>query len=102
MYSIIYTTVGDEMQGKELARELLDCELIACANMMKMRSLYHWEGDLVEDTEFAVLLKTKGSLVDKVVRTIEKIHPYDVPCVLEFEVNKGSSGYLEWIDEQTS
>lgn len=98
MHSIVYTTVGDEAQADELAGELLRRGLVGCVNMFPIKSLYTWENELKKDCEFGIILKTHQDKVPKLIDVIEDIHPYEIPCVLELNVPRGSKAYLEWID----
>ncbi len=101
MYSMVYTTVKNLQQSDSIAKELIEMELIACANSFEIRSTYHWEGELNTDKEIAIILKTKKELVQEVIDTLNDIHPYDVPCALEIPIEKGLQPYLDWIGSQT-
>ncbi len=102
MYSIVYTTVASQEDAQNVAKELIQRKLIACANAFKMRSTYCWEGEITSEKEVAVLLKTKKALVDDVIDVLTEIHPYELPCALELPIKNGSRPYLNWIDSQTT
>ncbi len=101
MYSIVYTTIGDMEDAEKLAKTLLKKELIACANYFDIRSTYRWKGEITSGSEVAVILKTKEDLVPQLIDTIEKVHPYEVPCAIEISIKDGYTPYLDWIDSQT-
>ncbi len=95
MYSIVYITTSGVEEAKKIAKNLLEEKIVACANIIPvMESIYWWEGDLEEDVESVLLVKTNSQLVDKV------IHSYQTPCILQFEVKKGSKDYLKWMEEE--
>ncbi len=101
MYSIVYTTISDKEGAEELSKELLEEGLIACANYHEISSMYRWKGEIEKGDEVGMILKTREGLVDELIDTIEEIHPYETPCALSFEIEKGSDEYLRWIEEVT-
>ena len=99
MYSIIYITTSDSEEAKQIAKNLLEEKMIACANIIPvMESIYWWEGELEEDVESILLVKTSSKLVDKVIDRVKEIHSYQTPCALELQIKNGSKEYLEWLD----
>jgi len=98
----VYVTCPDRDTARVIARELLDRRLVACANLVPIESLYHWEGRVEEASEVAMFLKTRRERVPDVVRAVEALHPYEVPCVVAFELGEGASAYLRWVEEETA
>lgn len=87
MYSIIYITTSDSEEAKQIAKNLLEEKMIACANIIPvMESIYWWEGELEEDVESILLVKTSSKLVDKVIDRVKEIHSYQTPCALELQI----------------
>ncbi len=102
MYSVIYTTAADEEDAVEIIRHLLEKRLIACANIFNIRSLYRWNDELRQDDEVGVILKTTKDKVKDLSNEVERIHPYEVPCVLALDIDTGSKPFLQWIQDETS
>lgn len=100
-HASVYVTAPDEPTAERIARALLERRLVACANLLPTRSLYRWEGRIEEAREVAMFLKTKRSLVPDVVKAVEELHPYEVPCAVGFELGEGSAGYYGWVDAET-
>jgi periplasmic divalent cation tolerance protein len=99
MYSIIYVTTSGVEESRKIAKTLLVEKIVACANIIpQMESIYWWEGDLEEDVESILLLKTRSELVDKVIDRVLEIHTYQTPCALEIQIKKGSREYLDWLE----
>lgn len=100
MYSMIYVTASGVEEAKKIAKILLKEKIVACANIIPvMESIYWWEGDLEEDVESILLLKTSSKYVDKVMDRVREIHSYQTPCVLEIQIKKGSKDYLDWLEK---
>lgn len=77
----IYTTCPTVKSAESLGRSLLEAKLIACYNLWPIRSRYWWQGQMVASRETALLLKTVAKKQLPAKRMIEKLHPYDAPCV---------------------
>ncbi|MFQ5924797.1 MAG: divalent cation tolerance protein CutA [Dehalococcoidia bacterium] len=49
-----------------------------------------------------MIVKTKASLLDELVRLVKENHSYEVPEVVALPISGGNPDYLKWIDEVTS
>lgn len=96
-FIVIYITHKNEKQAKHVVRHLLDRKLIACANLYPIKSLYWWKGEIQKDNEVVSLVKTKKENWERVKSEVKKIHPYDVPCIMKFEVS-ANKAYEDWIN----
>ena len=96
----IYTTNPNLKTAKKISSVLLKKRLIACANFFPITSMYWWGGKIQNDSEVVALLKTKSANWDKVKKEIEKIHPYDIPCIERLSVDSNKS-YKDWIKKET-
>lgn len=94
----VYVTAADEAQAADLARALLARGLIACANLLPgVRSLYLWQGEVHDEPEVAMLLKTRRDRLEELIAAVEELHPYDVPCAVAWPIDAGSEPYLAWV-----
>lgn len=97
---VVFYIPAPKGKAHEMVQHLLNKKLIACANIVPSRSLYWWEGKLVDEEEEIILAKTtkeKGALVRK---EVEKIHPYTVPCILAM-TGTVNEIYGKWVEEET-
>jgi len=99
-FVFIYITNPSEEKAKEIAKHLIGKKLIACGNIFPINSLYKWKGKLEDEKEFVLLAKTIEKNFEKVKQEIEKIHPYDVPCIVKIPVNSNEK-YFEWVKKET-
>lgn len=97
----VYTTVGTEAAAKDLARALLDERLVACVNLLPMQSIYRWEGKVQEEPEIGMLLKTERGRLDALFARLPEMHPYDVPCIEVFGLDRVHPAFGEWVREET-
>jgi periplasmic divalent cation tolerance protein len=99
---VVLATVPDAEVGRRLARTLLDEGLIACANLVPaVVSLYRWEGEVQEEGETLLLLKSRMELVPRLLERIPELHPYELPEVLALSVAGGLPAYCRWVLDET-
>ena len=76
----VYTTAPDEKSAKTLAKEIVVAKLGSCCNFWPVRTIYSWEGELRDDTEHIILIKTSKKKFVDLEKYIVKNHPYS--CLL--------------------
>jgi periplasmic divalent cation tolerance protein len=100
--SIVLTTVANPIEGEMLIKGLLDRRLIACGTMLPgARSLYRWEGQIADESETVLLLKTRSSNVPAIESAFADLHPYKVPELLAIAADAGFEKYVSWIRTET-
>ncbi len=96
--SLIFVTCNSEVSAIAMVRSLVEESLIACGNIVpRVRSIYSWKGEIEEEEEVLVIIKTTDSMSNSVVSRIVTEHPYDTPEVLKVAVEGGCEPYLEWV-----
>ena len=76
---------------------IIEKKLCACISLVPIRSFYSWSNKLEDHEEIMVLLKTTKSLATKLKLEVARIHPYDVPEIIEVKMNDVSKSYLKWM-----
>ena len=100
--SVVLVTVPDAGVGRRLARALLQERLVACANLVPgVTSLYRWEGELQEEEEVLLVMKTRSELVPGLAARIPELHPYELPEVLALRADDGLPAYCRWVMDET-
>ena len=100
---LIYITAATDEEARHLGRTLVDERLAACANVWPaITSVYRWQGEVQEDAEVALIVKTRGDLVDRVSDRVRALHSYDCPCVVAVPITGGNPAFLDWIAAETS
>ncbi len=100
-FSWIYVTAKDEDEARKIAQALLEKHLIACANMFSVKSLYWWKGAIEDESEVAMIMKTRNEHKDKIISEIKAIHSYEIPCIEFLSIEDGNPDFLRWIGEET-
>ena len=101
-FSSVYVTAPDKDEAVAIGKALVTDRLAACANVFDgVRSLYRWEGEIQDDQEAVLILKTRAELVDAVTNRVKELHSYDVPCIVSWPIQDGNSEYLNWLYAET-
>ena len=99
---LVYITVKDKNQARAIGRTLVREKYAACANIIdRITSLYFWEGNLCNDTEAALIIKTRKSLLDRVIKRVKQLHSYSVPCIVALPIIGGNPDFLKWVRQET-
>ena len=89
-------------KARALAGALVEERLAACVNLLPgLRSVYRWKGDVLDEPETMLVIKTVPSLVDTLRVRLGELHPYEVPEMLVFAPESGLPAYLAWVAAQT-
>jgi periplasmic divalent cation tolerance protein len=101
-YILIYTTISNSELADQMAKQLVEERLVACANIVPMvKSVYIWQGDLVNNDEAVIFFKTTKKLEQDAINRIKALHIYELPCIVTLNISNGDSGFLNWINQAT-
>ena len=99
---LVYITSGSLEEAKNIGQTLVEQNLVACVNILEnMTSIYKWEDKLEEDQEVVMIAKTRKTLMPKLIETVNSLHSYDCPCILELPIQGGNPEFLSWIETET-
>lgn len=102
MTLLVISTVTNENLANKLSKILLENRVAACVNIIKnVNSLYWWKESIENSSEIILLIKTTDEKYQEVEDLIKKNHPYEIPEIIAFDIKKGFSKYLKWIEDET-
>lgn len=94
----VYTTCAHAEEAARLARTLVEENLIACANVIQgVMSFYRWEGQVTNQPEAAILMKTTEAKLAELKSRLAELHSYDLPCIVAWPIVDGSEAYGQWV-----
>ena len=97
---VVLTTAASRDEGKKLARHLVETRLAACVNISQpIESVYRWQGQIAEEGEFLLIIKSTRELFSEIKAEISKIHSYQTPEIICLPIIDGSPHYLQWISD---
>ena len=100
---VVFVTVGNEEEALTIGRTLVEEKLVACVNLVpQIRSIYWWKGEVCDDQELLLVMKTTASMFDSLQSRIRELHSYEVPEIVALSVAKGLPDYLKWVVESIS
>ncbi len=98
----IITTADKKETMEKIAKTLVEEKLAACAQILgPIKSIYWWEGKVVEDEEFICIIKSKADLYGEIEKRIREIHPYEVPEIIGTVLDFVSKDYEDWLEAHT-
>jgi periplasmic divalent cation tolerance protein len=98
---IILSTFPTEELAAEIASKVVRAKLCACVNFTKIRSIYSWHGKVEDQSEFIALFKATAKSAKKLKNEIVRLHPYEVPEIVELKMTDISKPYLSWLSAES-
>jgi periplasmic divalent cation tolerance protein len=98
----VLTNLPDSESAFNLARQLVHLRLAACVNVLApVTSFYRWEGKEEQATEHPVLIKTTRDRYAALEAAIRERHPYSLPEVIAWPVERGLPAYIAWVEQES-
>lgn len=94
---LVFTTYPNEREAEKIVRDSIQAKAAACANMIRIRSIYTWKGNVEDTEEVLVMFKTSEKAVNALRTLLLENHPYEVPEILEINPNYINLKYIEWL-----
>ncbi|TAL75384.1 MAG: divalent-cation tolerance protein CutA [Rhodanobacter sp.] len=84
--------------ARQLAETLVGERLAACVNVLPgVQSVYRWQGQMQNETEVLLLIKTTAERFDALKARLRALHPYELPELVATPVAAGHAAYLDWV-----
>jgi len=96
---LVYTTFSSEDEAKQIINILLENKLIACANLFPINSFFYWNNSIQSSKEFGCYLKSTDKKFEAIIKTIQKHHSYEIPCILKMDI-EANNLFKEWIENE--
>ncbi len=93
-----YITCSKKKEANKIATFLVRKKLVACANIVNnIDSVFTWKNKVTKTKEILVIGKTMNKNIQKIIKNVKKLHSYDVPCIIFFDIKNGNIDFLKWI-----
>ena len=100
-YIVLFITTATAEEAQQISKALLNQRKVACINIMpKVSSHFWWQGKLDSAQESLMVVKTKASELNEIVRLVKELHSYEIPEIIALPIVGGNQDYLEWIDKE--
>ena len=89
-------TCGSWQEAQRIADALLEKHLVACVEMMEIKSKYNWQGKIDEADEVKLIMETVADNFDKVEAEVKRVHSYDTFVLQQIPVTRVSTVAAKW------
>lgn len=100
-YIMITTTFDNKEEADKVVNYLLEKRLVSCCQLSNITSSYHWKGKIEHSDEYLLQMKSRKELYKEIENEILKLHSYETPQIICYDIVNGYQGYLDWIEEET-
>ncbi len=101
-FCVVFISTPKGVPARRISQALLKARCAACVNIVPgIVSLYWWKGKMEKAEEALLVVKTRKSLLKKLIRLVKSIHPYSTPEIIALPIVSGFSPYLKWIKRET-
>lgn len=95
-------TCPDDAVAAQVARAVVEERLAACVNRLPLTaSTYRWQGQVMEEAEILLLIKTTPARYPALAARVLELHPYSVPELIALPIDRGLPDYLAWVLSET-
>ncbi|MEI6340348.1 MAG: divalent-cation tolerance protein CutA [Verrucomicrobiota bacterium] len=83
-----------------IARALVTEGLVACANILPVRSIYRWKGAVCDEPECTLVLKVPERGIADLRTRLLALHPYELPEFVVLDIDPAASlpAYVAWVE----
>lgn len=100
-YIVVYTTFPNRRIAEKVIDGLVNAKMAACGNIFALFSIYRWQGEVEKTPEYGAFIKTRRSRYRAVEKYIKENHPYELPEIIAWDIERGQRTYLNWINKVT-
>ena len=93
---LLITTVPNQLLANKIAKELIESELAACISIKQIQSIYKWQGDIEENKEFEITIKSLPKNLNKLTLILKSRITYEVPQLI-YKIFDSENSYFQWI-----
>ncbi len=96
---ILYITLNTDEEARTVSRALLEKRLALCTNWFAITCAYRWKGDIVEEPETVLIVKTLPELYEAVTDEVRRHITY-TNFMAQLDVPKINEEFAEWLKEE--
>ena len=94
-------TCGSWQEAQKIADVLLNKRLVACVEMLEVRSKYHWQGALEEAKEIKLIMESIADHFEHIEKEVKKLHSYETFVLQQLPLTNISTDASKWLTAET-
>ena len=98
---ILLSTFSSIDEANKISKLAIESKIAACDNIFPINSMYSWHEKIENNDEYLVIYKTTDKKIKQLRQFLEENHSYEIPEIIDFELNHTNSKYLDWIIQST-
>jgi periplasmic divalent cation tolerance protein len=91
-----YVTLNNDEEAKKISLALLEKHIAICTNWFPINCCYRWEGEIVQEAEYVMIIKTKEDKRSDIEKVIGENIDY-LNCIAEIDVKSINEKYGSWL-----
>lgn len=95
----VLTTTESREEAEKIATSLVEQRLAACAQISAIESVYSWKGQVQQESEYRLFIKTTRDRYAEVEAAILELHSYELPAIYAIELGPVFEPYTNWVAE---
>lgn len=96
---ILYITLNTDEEARTVSRALLEKRLAVCTNWFPITCAYRWKGDIVEEPETVLIVKTLPELYEAVTEEVRRHITY-TNFMAQIDVPRINNEFADWLKEE--
>ncbi len=99
---VVLSTCPSLEKAADIGHILVRESLAACVNVVPgIRSIYAWKGEVMDESEVLMILKTTAERFLELKGRLLALHPYETPEIVALSAAGGHDAYFDWVAETT-
>ncbi|RMF22686.1 MAG: divalent-cation tolerance protein CutA, partial [Cyanobacteria bacterium J083] len=94
---LYYVTLNTTLEARTIAKKLLENKLAVCTNWFPITCAYRWEGQIIEEPEVVLIVKTQAGYRTEIENLIQANINY-TNCIMELSPQAVNQSFLQWLN----
>ena len=96
---LYYVTLNTLDEAQQIGRALLEQQLAVCVNWFPITCAYRWEGEITQESEVVLIVKTQPGLQGEIEKVIRDRISYS-NFIAEISPSYVNQSFLGWLDRE--
>lgn len=93
-------TCGSWQEAQRIADSLLEKRLVACVEMLDVKSKYRWHDKIDEADEIKLIMESVTNHFEQIETEVAKLHSYDTFVLQQLPISKLSKQASAWLSSE--